>query len=232
MPKRRLTNQTLGRKHVRQKKLKSISIPQMDWNTNIELKDTEESGSSDSDNCATETFENNGDQSKEDIECVDMFKEALGRIKIAGKFLFVWQFLQLVIKDQFPFTCIIFTLFCEFVQWLSLTSTMGMRYFEDSKQIWWTGKMFFGSEFIRVMEGFKHKGSIVSGDTERGFYDPLKTNVNFAVPGESVLSNYCPFSGLEQYKNGVQPGIINPIIEVYATNLKEKSHILTFDGKR
>ena len=31
------------------------------------------------------------------------------------------------------------------------------------------------------MEGFKHKGALIRGETEKGFYDPLETKVNFAV---------------------------------------------------
>ena len=29
--------------------------------------------------------------------------------------------------------------------------------------------MLFGSKFIRFMEGFKHKGSVTRGETEKGF---------------------------------------------------------------
>ena len=78
------------------------------------------------------------------------------------------------------------------------------------------------------MESFKHKGIVVSGDTDKGFYDPLKTSVNFAVPGEPALSSFCPFSGLEKYKNGVPPGVI----ELYAKYCEDNSHILTFYGQK
>ena len=94
--------------------------------------------------------------------------------------------------------------------------------------------MLFGSKFIRFMEGFKHKGFVASGDTQKGCYDPLKTTVNFAVPAHPVLSAFCPFSGIEKYKNGVPPDVIQPTVEMYATQGggEAKSHILTLDGKK
>ena len=243
MPKRRCSRLTLGRKYARQKKSRVEQVPLMDWNTPLDIGEidtadedvTDERVADGDDEDVTDERVADGDysaqgQNEEDI--IELFKEALMCIKEAGKFLFIWQFLNLIVNGQFPFSCIIFTLFSEFIQWLSLSSTTGMCYSEESKQFWWTGKMLFGSKFIRFMEGFKHKGFIVSGDTDKGFYDPLKTSVNFAVPSEQVLSSFCPFDSLEQYKNGVPPGVIEPIVEVYAKHGEANSHIPTFDGKK
>ena len=103
-----------------------------------------------------------------------------------------------------------------------------MRYSVEAKKFWWTGKMLFGSKFIRFMEGFKHKGLVASGDTQKGCYDPLKTTVNVAVPADPVLSASCPFSGIEKYKNGVPPGVIQPTVEMYATQVGGGMLSLTF----
>ena len=62
------------------------------------------------------------------------------------------------------------------------------------------------------MEGFKHKGAVTRGETEKGFYDPLDNKVNFAIPSESVLTGYCPFNGNDELKHGVPPGAIEPVI--------------------
>ena len=92
--------------------------------------------------------------------------------------------------------------------------------------------MLFGPRFIRFMEGFKHKGAVIRGETEKGFYDPLETKVNFAVLSDTVLNGYCPFDGIDQFKNGVPSGVINPVIEVYSSAGKDSSHILTLVGKK
>ena len=236
MPKKRCSHLTLGRKYVRPKKSKvdlETSEVTADWNTpiQIDIDDTNDE-SQDDENEGGEVIIDESSEEQHEKDIIDLFKVALRHIKEAGKFLFLWQFLHLIANGQFPFKSIIFTLFSEFIQWLCLASTTAMRYSEESKKFWWTGKMLFGSKFIRFMEGFKHKGFVASGDTQKGCYDPLKTTVNFAVPADPVLSAFCPFSGLEKYKNGVPPGIIQPTVEMYATHGEAKSHILTFDGKK
>ena len=45
MPKRRSSNLILGRKYIRQKKSTPIAIPQIGWNTPIEIFDEDTSGS-------------------------------------------------------------------------------------------------------------------------------------------------------------------------------------------
>ena len=142
------------------------------------------------------------------------------------------QFLTLICEDKFPFRSIIFSLFCEFVQWCSLTTTTNMRYSDTTKEFWWTGKMLFGSKFLRFMQGFKHKGSVTRGESEKGLYDPQKTKINFAVPNEAALNSYCPFEGVDKFENGVPPGPIDPVIKVYATAGEGTSHIMAFDGKK
>ena len=56
--------------------------------------------------------------------------------------------------------------------------------------------------------------------------------MNFAVQSDSVLSGYCLFDGIDQFENGVPPGVIDPVITVYSSAGKDTSHILTFDEKK
>ena len=100
-----MTKLTLGRKYVRQKKAKVESVPHVDWNTPIEIYDYDTSYDE------TETFEDSDHNSTQQEDVVELFKLALCKIKEAVKFLFILQFLHLIVKGQFPFSCIIFTLF-------------------------------------------------------------------------------------------------------------------------
>ena len=143
------------------------------------------------------------------------------------------QWFKLITTDNFPFGSIYFILFTVFVQWLSQKSTTTMRYSEQSKEFWWRDKMFFRMEikFLRLMKGFKQKGSIIHGVSQKGCFDPLDTVINFAVPHENVLSGFCPVESMKDYKT-VGPGKVEPVLNIYASSKREQSQILTFDGKK
>ena len=92
--------------------------------------------------------------------------------------------------------------------------------------------MLFGGRFLRFMEGVRHKGSVSNGDSEKGFYNPLETSINFVVPSEPVLTEFCPIEALKACKNAISPGVIEPILKTYASNAQSESHVLSFDSKK
>ena len=171
MPTKRKSNLSTGRKYQRNKYRRIDPLPKMVCNTptiinkpkNIE-KPNEESVKF---NQGPETIE------KEIDSCSSLFEAVLNKIKFYGQEFFLLQWFKLLATDNFPFSSICFILFTEFVQRLSQKSTTAMRYSEQSKEFWWTGKMLLGGggEFLRFMEGFKHKGSIIHGVSQKGFFD-------------------------------------------------------------
>jgi hypothetical protein len=44
------------------------------------------------------------------------------------------------------------------------------------------GYRLFHGNFLRFMSGIRNFGQVWDGTSERGFFDPLKSNVNCAVP--------------------------------------------------
>ena len=60
---------------------------------------------------------------------------------------------------------------------------------------------------------------------------PLDTVINFAVLHENVLSGFCPEESKKDYKT-VEPEIVEHVLNIYASNKREQSQILTFDGKK
>ena len=82
-----------------------------------------------------------------------------------------------------------------------------------------------------MTEGFKHKGSIIHDVSQKGCFDPLYTVINFAVYMKMSYQVFCPVESKRDYKT-VGPGIVEPILNIYASNMREQSQILTFDGKK
>ena len=173
-----------------------------------------------------------GTKSQEFPKVLNKMEEIFGKIKDAGQELAFVSLFTMILEDIFPFHSIAFLLFSEFVIWLSNSSTTCMRYSDTSKEFWWTGMKMFGGRFVRFMQGFKHKGSILAGESPRGMYDPFNTSVNFAVPSESILNSFCPIDSLKDLKGEIEPGIVNPLLEMYAETSSDKSHVLSFDGKK
>ena len=49
---------------------------------------------------------------------------------------------------------------------------------------WQIGYRLFHGKFLRFMSGIRNFGRVLDGTSERGFFDPLKSKVNCAVPNE------------------------------------------------
>ena len=92
--------------------------------------------------------------------------------------------------------------------------------------------MLFGGKFTRFMQGFKHKGFITTGQANKGDLDPSLTSINFAVPSDRVLSTYCPITSLKDCNETIQPGPIKPLLDICGQSHSNKSHVLSFDGKK
>ena len=230
MPRKRKFRLTTGKRYHYNKYKKpnpatnstNEEIPHYNWNQNIPEFFTF------ADNHETE----DNAQRSENAQISDQFHTVMDKVREAGQESFFVTFLTLILNDNFPFESIAFILFSEYVTWLSLASTTTMRYSETSKEFWWAGMKMFGGRFVRFMQGFKHKGSIVNGTATRGNFDPRQTKINFAVPSESVLTNFSPIESLRDIKGEIDPGVCSAILQLCSQQSDNRSHILAFDGKK
>jgi hypothetical protein len=68
-----------------------------------------------------------------------------------------------------------------------------MRYGHETVKLWQIGYRLFHGKFLRFMSGIRNFGQVWDGTSERGFFDPLKSKVNCAVPNgftsENLITN-------------------------------------------
>ena len=70
----------------------------------------------------------------------------------------------------------------DIVEWFSCDSTTHMRYGHEIVMFWQIGYRLFHGKFLRFMSGIRNFGQVREGTSERGFFDPLKSEANCAVP--------------------------------------------------
>ena len=89
-----------------------------------------------------------------------------------------------------PLDNICYLLFLDLVEWYSSEdkNTSRMRYkFPATTQFWQVGYRIFHGKFIRFMSGTKNLGQIISNNTDKGYFDPNASSINFAVPSLTTL---------------------------------------------
>ena len=138
------------------------------------------------------------------------------------------SFMRLVKSGKFPLENIAFELFHDVVKWFSVENSSLMRYNKNTKDFWRLGYRLFHGRFIRFMSGFKHIGSIVTGRTERGNFNPQSSQVNFAVPDVSVIRSLSRAENVES----IRPGILNTMLDKISINSAANTYKICFDGKK
>ena len=98
------------------------------------------------------------------------------------------MFHRLVTEDMYPLDNLSLLLWLETVRWHSQSSTSTMRYWPQTMQFWDTGYSLFHGKFLRLLSGPKSLGQVVSGEVERGVYNPLESQINFAVPDRDEIN--------------------------------------------
>ncbi|VDI71523.1 Hypothetical predicted protein [Mytilus galloprovincialis] len=155
--------------------------------------------------------------------------KVISNLRDVGELNSFVQFNELLASGSFPFENIAYRLFCDVVQWYTLSNTSSMRYSELVKRFWRTGYKFKG-KFLRFMSGLKNTGNINEGMSERGKYEPMNSELNFAVPSWSVLDKMITPVSTETFR----PGLIDTMINILHENDPDK--IATFklcvDGKK
>jgi hypothetical protein len=107
-------------------------------------------------------------KSLEDVEQKESFLKFMG--------------LHVLASETFPSHNICYLLFLDIVEWFSCDATTHMRYGHETVKFWQIGYRLFHGKFLRFMSGIRNFGQVLDGTSERGFFDPLKSKVNCAVP--------------------------------------------------
>ncbi|CAG2220507.1 unnamed protein product [Mytilus edulis] len=115
--------------------------------------------------------------------------KVISNLRDVGELNSFVQFNELLASGSFPFENIAYRLFCDVVQWYTLSNTSSMRYSELVKRFWRTGYKLFKGKFLRFMSGLKNTGNINEGMSERGKYEPMNSeNHPFDKPERSKLT--------------------------------------------
>ena len=68
-------------------------------------------------------------------------------------------------------------------------TTRAMQFRKETKQFWEVVYRICHRKGLRLFPGSKNQGSLQSGSTSRGLFDPKQSSHNFAVPDEKSLRN-------------------------------------------
>ena len=136
----------------------------------------------------------------------------------------------LVKTGKFSTSNICYTVFKDTLKWHNSCNASSMRYSDDTKEFFHTGKMLLGGQFLRYMRGFALKDTVNQHLSKRGSFSPELGEINFAVPSETVLKSYQPTS--INCQKSVEPGILQENISLYSAKFKQVSHVVMFDNKK
>ena len=67
------------------------------------------------------------------------------------------------------------------------SNTSAIRYSEETKEFFWTGKRLLRGQFIRYMPGFTHEWRVKERHSDLGYYDPEESDINLPVPSDFQL---------------------------------------------
>ncbi|KAH3855480.1 hypothetical protein DPMN_098047 [Dreissena polymorpha] len=137
---------------------------------------------------------------------------------------------RLVAEGKFSTSSLSYKLFDDTLKWYDCSNTSSMRYSEETKEFFWTGKRLLGGQFIRDMREFTHEGRVNEHHSDLGYYDPEESDINLPVPSDFQLREYQPKGIL--VKDSVDPGILTDNICAYGNAMKDCSFTVMFDGKK
>jgi len=120
---------------------------------------------------------------------------------------------RLVKQGKYSTSSISFKLFEDTLKWYDCCNTSAMRYSEETKEFFWTGKHLLGGQFIRFMRGYTNEGHIKEQHRQAGYFNPGLSDINLPVPADSALREFQPRGIL--VSDSVKPGILHENIQAY-----------------
>ncbi|MEW8543589.1 MAG: hypothetical protein AB2693_08630, partial [Candidatus Thiodiazotropha sp.] len=96
------------------------------------------------------------------------------------------------------------------MKWFVTTTTTEMRYSDTFKAFWRVGLLLFKGKFIRFMSGPKHGRHLISGESERGVHDPIKSQIKFVVPSRDFITSS------QKSAESIRPGVLTDTLDMIA----------------
>ena len=115
-------------------------------------------------------------------DMIDLLLKVLKSLEDVGQKESFLKYMELLASGTFPLHNICYLFFLDIVEWFSCDSTTHMRYGHETVKFWQIEYRLFHGKFPRFMSGIRNFGQVWDGTSERGFFDPLKSKVNCAVP--------------------------------------------------
>ena len=69
--------------------------------------------------------------------------------------------------------------------------------------------MLYGSSALNILKGPGHFGTVISGECEKGQFNPSTSKCNFPIPSHNVIQNRC-----EGCSKKIDPGIIESSLDI------------------
>ena len=87
--------------------------------------------------------------------------------------------------------------------------------------------MLYGSSILNILRGPAHFGTIISGECDKGQFNPLTSKCNFPIPSHNVIQNRC-----EGYSKKIDLGIIQSSLDICEdlSTTHGKQFNLSFNG--
>ena len=108
--------------------------------------------------------------------------------------------------------------------WHSLKLTTNMVYHLLSRKWFAIGQKLFGQSYLNFCSKDKNNGQVISSVTKWRKYNPLESNINFAVPSKQHL-----YAIQKEFLKYIRPGIIEEALNLVAN---KSGLILMVDSKK
>ena len=112
-------------------------------------------------------------------------------------------------------------------RYAACSSTTGMHYNDEYVEFLALLNMLYGSSVLNILRGPGHFGTVISGECEKGKFNPSTSKCNFPVPSHNVIQKRC-----EGYSKKIDPGIIESSLDICQelSTTHGKQYNLSFDG--
>ena len=149
-------------------------------------------------------------------ELQNLLPDVVATLKEAGQIETYIKFNKLLSKNLMPMNNICYLLFLDLVEWFSTkdSNTSSMRYNSpETMQFWQVGLRLFHGKFIRFMSGTRSHGQLLNNTCEKGYFDPMLSSINFAVPSQTTLHKR--LADNPEFLPGINQQLINDIKNHY-----------------
>ena len=94
-------------------------------------------------------------------------------------------------------------------RYAACSSTTGMHYDDEYVELLARLNILYRSSVLNILREPAHFGTVISGECDKGQFNPSTSKCNFPVPSHSVIQNRC-----EGYSKKIDPRIIQSSLDI------------------